>query len=228
MPKGLLINPVTTDQQHCPGGSSGKMMSRLATLGRINVPDWAFYPLAAGIAALLITAALLMRPYNAAAVVTENELVFQGVALADLVNGPGTNVRFDPGHEDGPVARASSTASFEMAGPLSAGIAAFVPDAFETRISGRRIRVEYQVRAVEADGPQTVHIGYFTSGYGDSGWREQPITTRYTTLSFEWDAPVYEGQEFNESVGIWPDPEGKNREILIRRIRIFILPDTPR
>lgn len=203
------------------------MMSRLATLGRINIPDLAFYPLAAGLTAILVTIALLMRPYNAAAVVTDNELVFQGVALADLVNGPGTSVRFDPGHEDGPVARASSTASFEMAGPLSAGIAAFVPDEFETRISGRRIRVEYQVRAVADDGPETVQIGYFTSGYGDSGWREQPITQRYTTISFEWDAPAFNGETFNESVGIWPDPEGKNREILIRRIRVFLLSDTP-
>jgi len=68
-------------------------------------------------------------------------------------------------------------------------------------------------------------IGYFTTGYGDSGWRELPVSPQYSTISFEWDAPVYDGQEFNEAVGIWPDPQGENREILIRRIRVFLLPD---
>lgn len=200
-------------------------MSRFATLGRMNIPDWTFYPLAALAAAALIALALLMRPFNAAAVITERELVFQGAALADLVNGPGTSVRFDPGHSDGPVARASSAASFELAGSMSAGVAAFVPDAFETRISGRRIRVEYEVRTSGTSGPETVFIGYFTSGYGDSGWQEQPVTPQFSTISFEWDGPIFEGQEFNESIGIWPDPEGQNREILIRRIRVFLLND---
>ncbi|GGH05415.1 MAG TPA: hypothetical protein DF715_09280 [Oceanicaulis sp.] len=201
------------------------MMSRLATLGRINIPDGVFYPSAAALAALLVAIALLMQPRNASAVITERELVFQGAALADLVNGPGTNVRFDPGHGDGPVARASSVASFEMAGNMSAGVAAFVPDEFETRISGRRVRVEFEVRAAGSGGPDTVRIGYFTTGYGDSGWRELPVSPQYSTISFEWDAPVYDGQEFNEAVGIWPDPQGENREILIRRIRVFLLPD---
>ncbi|AZU04863.1 hypothetical protein X907_2348 [Glycocaulis alkaliphilus] len=201
------------------------MMSRLATLGRINIPDVIFYPSAAALAALLIAFALMMQPRNASAVVTERELVFQGAALADLVNGPGTNVRFDPGHSDGPVARASSAASFEMAGNMSAGVAAFVPDEFETRISGRRIRVEFEVRTAGSSGPDTVRIGYFTTGYGDSGWRELPVSPRYSTISFEWDAPVHQGEEFNEAIGIWPDPQGENREILIRRIRVFILPD---
>ncbi|WP_429912427.1 hypothetical protein [Glycocaulis sp.] len=201
------------------------MMSRLAILGRINIPDWAFYPSAAALAGLMIALALVMQPRNAGATVTERELVFQGAALADLVNGPGTNFRFDPGHSDGPVARASSAASFEMAGNMSAGVAAFVPDEFETRISGRRVRVEFEVRASGANGPDTVQIAYFTTGYGDSGWRERPISPQYSTISFEWDAPVHQGQEFNEAVGIWPDPQGENREILIRRIRVFILPD---
>lgn len=201
------------------------MISRLATLGRINVPDWAFYPSAAALAALLIAVALLMQPRNAAATVSERELVFQGAALSDLVNGPGTHVRFDPGHADGPVARASAAASFEIAGNMSAGVAAFVPDEFETRISGRRVRVEFEVRASGTNGPETVRIGYFTTGYGDSGWHELPVSPRYSTIFFEWDAPVHEGQEFNEAVGIWPDPLGESREILIRRIRVFILPD---
>ncbi|KPP81697.1 MAG: hypothetical protein HLUCCA04_07810 [Oceanicaulis sp. HLUCCA04] len=199
------------------------MMSRLATLGRINVPDWAFYTLAAGLAGALIVLAFLMRPYNAAAVVTERELVVQGAALADLVNGPGTRVRFDPAHPDGPVARATAAASYEIAGQMSAGVAAFTPDEFETRIAGRRIRVEFEVRASGPNGPDSVYIGYFTSGYGDSGWREQAVSQQYTTVSFEWDAPPYEGQTFNESIGIWPDPDGQNREVLIRRIRVYLL-----
>lgn len=203
------------------------MMSAFASIARFNIPDWAFYPLAAGLAALLVALAFAMRPVNASAVVTERELVFQGAALTELVNGPGTSVRFDPGHSDGPVARAASTASFETGGTMSAGVAAFVPDEFETRISGLRVRVEYEVRTAGADGPDTVHIGYFTSGYGDSGWHERPVTPQFSTIAFEWDAPVHEGQDFNEAIGIWPDPEGQNREVLIRRIRVFLLSDTP-
>lgn len=203
------------------------MTSMFASIGRFNIPDWAFYPLAAGLAALLVMLAFAMRPVSASAVVTERELVFQGAALTELVNGPGTSVRFDPGHSDGPVARAASTASFETGGAMSAGVAAFVPEEFETRISGRRVRVEFEVRTAGTDGPETVHIGYFTSGYGDSGWQERPVTPQYSTISFEWDAPVHEGQDFSETIGIWPDPDGQNREVLIRRIRVFLLSDTP-
>ncbi len=197
----------------------------ISRLTRHSVPDWVFYPAAGLAACAMIAAALTMRPTGLTPTVTDTAFIVAGEALSDLIPGPGTSVRFDPTSSDGPVARARADASFEAAGTMSAGVAAIPPPEFEDRIAGRRLRIEMQVRASSAAGPYTARIGYFTIGYGDSGWREVDLSPDWSTVSFEWTAPEDAEANSNEAVGIWPDPEGLGREVVIRSIRVTILPD---
>lgn len=193
-------------------------------LNRFYLPDWAFIPLAGGLAAVLILLALNVSPGNGTAVVSDTGFVVQGEALADLVAGPGTSYRFDPNAPEGPAARMRASASFELAGNLSAGVAAFAPTEFETRISGRRIRVEIEARTAGTAGPDTIMIAYFIVGHGGTGWREVPIGPEYRTVQIEWDGMEFPPSQFNEAIGVWPDVDGQNREILVRRMRVEILP----
>lgn len=196
-----------------------------ASLNRLHLPDWAFFPLAVALAAALIALAFQMRPGGDTALVSETGFSVQGEALADLVPGPGTSFRFDPNAPDGPAARLRSGASFELAGNLSAGVAAFAPAEFERRISGRRIQVEIEARTTGPNPPDTVKIAYFIVGWGGSGWQDVPIQPEYSTLVIEWEGAELPAGPYSEAIGIWPDIDGQNREILVRRMRVNILPD---
>lgn len=193
-------------------------------LNRLYLPDWAFFPVAAALAAGLIILAFNMRFGGGSAMVSDTAFLVQGEALADLTAGPGTSVRFDPNAPDGPAARLRASASFELAGNMSAGVAAFAPNEFETRISGERIRVVVEARTTGANPPSHIKIGYFIVGHSGTGWQEVPIGPEYTSVSVEWDATDIPAGQYREAIGIWPDIEGQNREILVRRMRVDILP----
>lgn len=217
--------PVMVDADANTARRADPMAVVTKTLNRFYLPDWAFLPLAAGLAAALIVLALNLSPGNGTAVVSDTGFVVQGEALADLVAGPGTSYRFDPAAPEGPAARIRASASFELAGNLSAGVAAFAPTEFETRISGRRIRVEIEARTAGTDGQQTIMIAYFIVGHGGTGWREVTIGPEYSTVQIEWDGMEFPPSQYTEAIGVWPDVDGQNREILVRRMRVEILPD---
>lgn len=200
------------------------MAALLAHLKRIYLPDWLFFPAAAALAACLIVLAFTLNQNTGSALISDTGFVVQGEALADLVAGPGTSVRFDPNAPDGPAARMRASASFELAGNMSAGVAAFAPNEFETRISGKRIRVVVEARTTGANPPSHIKIGYFIVGYSGTGWQDVPIGPEYTSVSVEWDATDISAGQYREAIGIWPDIDGQNREILVRRMRVEILP----
>lgn len=193
-------------------------------LARLSPPDWAFTALAALAGAGLVALALNARPAGVSPVTTDTSFLVEGAALSELIPGPGTSIRFVPDAPGGPIARVSADSTFDAAGSMSAGVAAIPPPEFEDRVAGRRIRVSMDLRATGSSGPETVRIGYFTIGYGDSGWREVEIGPDVSTVSFEWDAPRDAQANQDEAVGIWPDPEGLGREVVLSRIRVDILP----
>ncbi len=205
-------------------GLAAPMAAASALLRKLHLPDWIFFPLAGGLAAALVLAALNTSPGAGTAIVSETGFTVQGEALADLVAGPGTSFRFDPNAPDGPAARMRAGASFELAGNMSAGVAAFVPAEFESRISGRRIRLEIEARALGPNAPETIMIAYFIVGHSGTGWQEVPLGPSYSTLAIEWDGIEIPFGQYTEAIGIWPDIDGLNREIQVRRMRVEILP----
>ncbi|TGY90332.1 hypothetical protein E5163_04180 [Marinicauda algicola] len=187
-----------------------------------SLPDWAFYPLAGLLAAGLVALAMLVRPAGTEPVVQGGRFTVQGPALSNFIPGPGTRVSFMPDYPGGAVARAGSDASLEAAGALSAGVGLVVPPAFEAAVVGQPIRVTFEIQAMD-DTLEEVRIGYFTVSTGDSGWRAVPVSERFETVSFDWQVPADAALNENEWVGIWPDPEGLGRDVLVRRVVIEIL-----
>lgn len=186
----------------------------------MSMPDWAFFPVMAAVAAGLVMLGLSIRPAGTEPLLTETRLEFRGPALANFIAAPGTQVFFVPDYPGGPVARMSATASVEARN--SAGVALVVPGEFEARVPGQRIRVEAELRRVD-DTLESTGLAYYTTNNGDSGVRELPVTDQFETVGFEWSVPEGEpnGREW---VGFWPDLEGRGRQILVRRLSIEILP----
>lgn len=190
----------------------------------VSLPDWAFYPIVTLAAGGLVVLAMSVRPAGTEPVVQGDRYIVQGPALSSFIPGPGTRVAFMPDYPGGAVARVGSDASLEAAGTLSAGVGLVVPPGFEAAVVGRRIRVEAEIRRME-DTLEQARLGYFTVSTGDSGWRIVPVGDAFTTVSFEWDVPADVVLNEQEWVGIWPDPEGVGRDLLVRRVMVEILSD---
>ena len=187
-----------------------------------SLPDWAFYPLAGLLAAGLVVIAMAVRPAGTDPVVQDGRFIVQGPALSNFIPGPGTRVSFMPDYPGGAVARAGSDASLEAAGTLSAGVGLVVPPAFEAAVVGRRIRVAFEIKAMD-QALEEVRIGYFTVSTADSGWQSVPVSEQFEAVSFDWQVPADAALNEDEWVGIWPDPEGLGRDVLVRRVAVEIL-----
>lgn len=190
---------------------------------RYSLPDWAFYPVAVGVFAGLIALANAYRPSGAEPIVNDTEFIMNGPALSQLVPGPGTAVQLVTATGE-PLARMTATASLEAAGTLSAGVAAIIPEAFETAVIGRVVRVEAEWRSAEAGVITTARLGYFTTGGGDSGWRALNVDDRFERVGFCFEIPAAAPQNGIESMGVWPDETGASRALLVRDMRTTILP----
>lgn len=189
-----------------------------------SLPDWAFYPAVTLIAAAIVALAMVIRPAGTEPVVQADRFIAEGPALSNFIPGPGTRVSFMPDYPGGSVARIGSDASLEAAGSLSAGVGLVVPPEFEAAVIGRRIRVEAEIRRMD-DTLEEARLGYFTVSTGDSGWRAVPVSDAFTTVSFEWNVPADAALNESEWVGLWPDPQGAGRDLLVRRVVVLILPD---
>ncbi|MEO1040265.1 MAG: hypothetical protein AAFX09_12035 [Pseudomonadota bacterium] len=187
-----------------------------------SLPDWLFFPIAGLLVAALVYLAMQIRPAGASAEVSDTRFQLEGAALSTFIPGPGTRVSFTPEAAGGAAARMTANASMETSGRLSAGVGAVVPPEFEARVIGRTIRVEVEMRSLN-DTLTSAHIGYFTVGGGDSGWREVEIGPDYQVTSFQHEIPAREQPNDQEWVGIWPDEEGRARSLLVRRITVIIL-----
>lgn len=193
-------------------------------LGRFSPPDWVFMPGAALLFAGLVALALAFEPAGEDPVVTDTQFIVNGPALAQLVPGPGTGVQLvTTGGE--PAARMTATASLEAAGRLSAGVAAIIPAEFEAAVVGRLVKVEASVRAAPGSDITEARLGYFTTGGGDSGWREVPVTDTFETVGFCYEVSAQAPLNEIESMGVWPDVDGGQRFLLVRDMRVTIQPE---
>ena len=217
-----------TDQREEPQAPNRDAWVDAASAGwrglrRASPPDWAYYSIAGLAVAGLVWAGMEYRPSGAEPIVTENTYVMNGPALSQLIPGPGTRTEFFAGPE-GALARVSALASFEAAGRLAAGVGAVVPPEFEARVAGRLLRIEATLRGEPDNAPDMARLGYFTVGFGDSGWRDIAVGETFETVGFCY--AVNPAAEINgdEAIGIWPDLEGRGRAVLLREFRVTIEP----
>ena len=146
-------------------------------------------------------------------------LIVEGEALAHLVPGPGTESEYLLSEE---AARITANASFEQAGRLSAGVGLLLPRAFEEDVIGRRVEVEIELRAMNGN-PNEVLVAYFTAGSGDSRRHRVSLSQDWQVFSFSHVVPETAVANDQEWIGIWPDLDGLERPVLVRRIEARIL-----
>lgn len=188
----------------------------------VSLSDRFFIPLALLIVAAIIWGALQYRPAGQDPVVSDDRLVIEGSALAQLIPGPGTEVVFDPAAPGGPVARATATSSLEASGTLSAGVGAVVPAVFETAVIGQSIELAVSLRSSDPELNE-VAIGYFVVGDGDTGWRTLQIPADGSPLILRHTIPATAPRGNNDWIGIWPDTAGAGRGVVIERLEVTIL-----
>lgn len=193
-------------------------------IARASPPDWLFFSGVLAIAAGLVWLALSYRPGGTEAEVNESGFFLRGVALSQFIPGPSTRYSLQPG-PSGPVAHMTALASLEAAGHLSAGIGAVIPPEMEERVPGRMLRIEAEVSAVPDSELEEIALGYFTIGYGDSGWQRVAIGPIFDTVGFCFQVPQNAEANDDEAVGIWPDPEGRGRHAIVRAVRVIIEPE---
>lgn len=146
-------------------------------------------------------------------------LVVEEEALAGLVPGPGTEADYVPTEQ---AARMTANASFDQAGTMSAGVGLLLPRAFEEDVIGHRVEVSIEMRAMRGDHNEAL-IAYFTAGSGDSRRHRVALTEDWQVFSFSHDVPETAVANDQEWIGIWPDLDGLERPVLVRRIEARIL-----
>ncbi len=197
-----------------------------AGLSRFSPPDWLFYPGAALAGVLTVALAFSLRPPDAVPEVDGGSVVLEGRALNEVLPGPGVRVDFIPRSDSGPVIRVRADETIEVGGRLFPGAAVPVPAEIEAAAIGRRVRFEVELRRVDSD-LERIQIGYFTATSGASGWIPQPVGDRYATVAIEFDVPAGAAADGREWAGVWPDPEGRGRAVLIRRMAVSVVEPEP-
>ncbi|MEN0653322.1 MULTISPECIES: hypothetical protein [Hyphobacterium] len=146
-------------------------------------------------------------------------LVIEDEALAGLVPGPGTESEYAPTEH---AARITANATFDRAGTLSAGVGLLLPRSFEEDVIGRSVEVTIEMRALQDDHDQA-YMSYFTTDAADSPRHVAQLDTDWQTFSFVFVVPPHVVANDQEWIGIWPDLDGLERPVLVRRIEARIL-----
>lgn len=181
--------------------------------------DPVFYAVAAAVIAGTIWFAMSGEQETVGFSFDGRHLVIEDEALAGLVPGPGTESDYVPTEQS---ARITANASFDQAGTLSAGVGLLLPRAFEEDAIGRTVEVSIEMRAMRG-GHNQAYMSYFTAQAGDSPRHVAELDEDWQTFSFVFDVPANAVANDQEWIGIWPDLDGLERPVLVRRIEARIL-----
>lgn len=146
-------------------------------------------------------------------------LVIEEESLAGLVPGPGTVSEYAPAELS---ARMTAEAPFSQAGTLSAGVGLLLPRAFEEAVIGHEVEVTVELRSLSSDNHEA-YVSYFTAGSGDSPRHLIELDGDWQVYTFTFAVPPTAIANEEEWVGIWPDLDGIERPLLVRRIEARIL-----
>ncbi len=185
--------------------------------------DRVFYPLFVVVALAIIALALapgLGRGKLNPAEIAKKGYVLQGADLQKLAAAPATLIRSVTGADGTALARLSTNIPRDLA-PKSAGVFGTLGPNFEQAFGGRRIEISVTARSAPENPLDRFKLGYFTSGAGDSGWRDFVLTPKFKDYSFTF-TPARPDKPGNDYIGIWPGDEGDGSQMDVKSIRIRI------
>lgn len=180
--------------------------------------DWLFYPFAMLIIGGMIAYALSFATPTGADTATEFKL--EGETLSTLFPAEGTSFSI-AGDANNPNAYAVLSAHIakELA-PPSAGVFATLGPSWEKKFAGQNIRVTIHARKGRANPVDRFQFAYFTDGAGSSGWQTFDLSSEFQDISFEFTPGLPNGDPSSDYVGIWPDPNGRQRTMDVKWLKV--------
>jgi len=188
--------------------------------------DRFFYPLAILVIAGIIAFAMLPGRGNSGPdkgrILTDGYLL-SGEDLKKLTAAPGTIINFVEGETADPLIVILSTNIPRDMIPPSAGVFGVLASDYELAFAGKALEITVNARAGTQNPLEQFDAAYFTSGAGDSGWRNFTLSSEYQDYSFTFSPKHQNGAPGRDYVGVWPGAEGKNLTMEIKSITIKII-----
>ncbi len=180
--------------------------------------DWLFYPLIMLIAGAMIFIAVSIGETED--IDPAQGITIRGDGFSRLVVGPGNHLKVIE-TQAGPVARLSSSATHKEA--PSAGIFLAIPKTYQDYYDGIKLNFSLKVRKSDQNGNSYFQSGFFSPA-SSKPWQKFELTGEFEEYIFTHIAKKnVQGDDFFY-FGIWPDPEGKNRNIDV--LEISVKPET--
>lgn len=187
--------------------------------------DRFFYPLAAGIVALMIGIAL---SFGEGIELTDCQIwqsgfMMDGEDLVRLTAQPGTQAAFIAASAGEPAyARLTSTAARENL-PPGPGVFAPLGPQYERAFATRTVRMTVTARTSRLNGLKDFDIGYFSAGSGDSGWKREALSTDWTNYSLVHKIGVLTDGQGIDHASVWPGETAELLNVDVRAIRVEVL-----
>lgn len=154
--------------------------------------------------------------------VIERGYVIDVTRLRDLTAAPGTTAVIDG---DGLSTRAVMRATHGVNDGLSSpGVFYTLPPAITRIFANNTVRITLTARRTRQDGSERFAAAYFLVEGDNSGWREFAPGEEFANFTFDWAAPPVES-EHPALISVWPNVDGDDRGIELRRIVIEIAPE---
>jgi len=187
----------------------------------ISLPDWAFYPIAATLAAGMVAGALSLGSANQR---TPEEILsaglgYEGDALTGVVTGNGLTADFLT-ERGTPFLRVSATRG-PLDGIQSAGAFFALSPAELEALEGHRVRIAVEARQAEEAPADGVRFAYFVPGLGQASWTRHELGGEYRAIEFDVSPPSCTWDY--GYIGIWPDWTEEHNTVDIRSVRLTAL-----
>lgn len=190
-----------------------------------SLPDWAFYPIAALVAAGMVGGALsygdnsLRSPEE----ILTDGVVFEGDSLNAITLGNGLSAQILHDGEETFARIDAVRGPFE--GIQSAGAFFTLSPAELAAIQGRRVRVRFTVRSAPEFGAAGVRLNLFVPGVGQNAGRHQELGPEFESFTLEVNPPSCTW-DFGY-IGLWPDWDFERNTIDLERVELTPLDVSP-
>ncbi|MHA6288850.1 hypothetical protein [Maricaulis sp. CAU 1757] len=176
----------------------------------ISLPDWAFFPVAAALAAGMVLGALSFGESNqrSTAEIFAEGVSYSGPDLAQITLGNGLSAEFLSQNERDFVRITAERGPFD--GIQSAGAFYTLAPEELRALQGHRVDIRVVMRQPDENAADGVRIAFFVPGIGQDAWDRREISGEFEAYDKDVAAPSC-AWDYGY-IGVWPDwRSGQNR-----------------
>jgi hypothetical protein len=148
-------------------------------------------------------------------------------AMHSLFGGGDTSVFQMPDSNtvtgDGAGAMISSTQEKAASSYTTQGAYLTLDTEWETSAIGKMVEVTVTARASYNNPSPSFGVAYSTAASGNSGWTFFELGPETKEYAMQWQVPTTPQAPGNDYVGIWADPLGQGRSIIVDQVQIRLV-----